>query len=233
MLNNQLRRFDRRARRGRRLQELVHRFAHHGRAEIGETIAEGVKLTAMRACLLVALAVTATCGLASCGGNATPTTPVGAPRSQPSAAELLWRRQVRAFAAGIAAELRRIQAGTGGGPKTGPIGARIDPGVLAGGPRRRSFVGSLAALESCPRDVAREVPRPPASPLVPVRTALAHACTALASAARSLRRVVAKAGAGRPVDPGALAFARGQAEDGVRLVVDALAILARVPAGSG
>jgi hypothetical protein len=187
----------------------------------------------MRVCLVVILAVTAVSGLASCGGKGTTaTTPAGAPRSQPSA-ELRWRRQVRAFAAGIVGELRRIQAATGGGPKTGPVGGRIDPRVLSDGPRRRSLLGALAALESCPQGVARELPRAPAASLAPVRTALAHACVALASAARSLRRAVAAARPGRPVDPGALAFARGQVQDAVRLVVDALAILARVPAGSG
>src|SRR5262249_43859806 len=190
---------------------------------------------AMRCCLLAPLAVTAACGLVCCGGTgSTASTPGVAPSSQASASELRWRRQVRAFAAGIVVELRRIQAATEGGPKTGPVGARGDPGVLAGGPRGRSFAAALPALESCPRKVARPVPRAPASPLVPVRTALAPACQALASAARSLRRAVEAAGPGRAVDRDALAFARGQAKDGVRLVVDALATPARrAPAGSG
>jgi hypothetical protein len=195
---------------------------------------EAVKLTAMRACLLVTLVFTATCGLASCGGNgSTATAPAAGTRPQGSAVELRWRRQVRAFAAGLVVELRRIQAATGGGSKTGPVGARVDPQALAGGARRRSFLRAVAALERCPREVARAVPRAPASALAPVRTALAHACDALASAARSLRQAVEPAGAGRAVDPGALAFARGRARDGVRLVIDALAILARAPAGSG
>jgi hypothetical protein len=43
---------------------------------------------------------------------------------------------------------------------------------------------------------------------------------------------VEAAGPGRAVDPGALALARGRAQDGVSLVVDALAILARALAGS-
>jgi hypothetical protein len=188
----------------------------------------------MRACLLVTMAVTAACGLACCGGTgSTVSTPRAAPSPQAPAAELRWRHQVRAFAAGIVVELRRIQADTDGGRTAGPVGARVDPEVLAGGPRRRSFAAALAALESCPGEVARKVPRAPASPLVPVRTALAHACAALASAGRSLRRAVETAGTGRAVDPDALAFARGQAQDGVRLVVDALAILARARAGSG
>ena len=185
----------------------------------------------MRACLLVTLAV-ATCGLASCGGKESTAAPVVKALSQASATELRWRRQVRVFAAGIVVELRRIQAATGGGPQTGPVGARVDPRLLAGGPRRRSFLRAAAALERCPRDIARAVPRAPASRLAPARTALANACDALASAGRSLRTGVEAAGPGRAVDPGALAFARGRAEDGVRLVVDALAILARVPAGS-
>jgi len=193
-----------------------------------------VKLTAMRVCLLVTLAVTATCGLASCGGNgSTATGPQGAPPSRGSAVELLWRRQVRAFAAGIVVQLRRIQAATGGGSKTGPVGARVDPRVLADGAGRRSFLRAVAALERCRREVARAVPRAPAAGLAAVRTALAQACDVFASAARSLRRAVEPPGPKRAVDPGALAFARSQAQDGVRLVVDALAILARVPAGSG
>jgi hypothetical protein len=212
------------------LLELVHRFARDRHAGIPETIARAVKLTAMRACLLVTLAV-ATCGLASCGGKESTAAPAVKARSQASATELRWRRQVRAFAAGIVVELRRIQAATGGGPQTGPVGARVDPRLLAGGPRRRSFLRAAAALERCPRDIAR-VPRAPASRLAPARTALANACDALASEGRSLRTAVEAAGPGRAVDPGALAFARGRAQDGVRLVVDALAILARVPAGS-
>jgi hypothetical protein len=215
------------------LPELVHPFARAVRAEIAETVAEGVKLTAMRACLLVTLAVTAACGLASCGGKgSTATATVGQPRSQASETELRWRRQVRSFAAGIVVELRRIQAATGGGPRTGPIGARVDPRVLAGGPPRRSFLGATAALERCPREIAGAVPRAPVSRLAPARNALAHACDAFASAGRSLRQGVEAAPPGRAVDPGALALARGRAQDGVRLVVDALAILARVPAGS-
>jgi hypothetical protein len=216
------------------LPELVHPFAPAGRAEIAETVAEGVKLTAMRACLLVTLAVTAACGLAACGGKgSTATATVGQPRrSQASETELRWRRQVRSFAAGIVVELRRIQAATGGGPRTGPIGARVDARVLAGGPRRRSFFGATAALERCPMEIAGAVPRAPVFRLAPVRTALAHACDAFASAGRSLRQGVEAAGPGGAVDPGALAFARGWAQDGVSLVVDALAILARVPAGT-
>jgi hypothetical protein len=140
---------------------------------------------------------------------------------------------VRAFAAGIVVELRRIEAATGGGSKTGPVGARVDPRVLAGGAGRSSFLRAAAALESCPRQVARAVPRAPASALAPARTALAHACDAFASAGRSLREAVDGAGPGQTVDTGTLAFARGQARDGVTLVVDALAILARASAGSG
>lgn len=215
------------------MQELVHPFARAGHAEIAETVAGAVKLTAMRACLLVTLAVAAACGLASCGGKgSTATATAGKPRSQASEIELRWRRQVRAFAAGIVVELRRIQAATGGGPRTGPVGPRVDPRVLAGGPRRRSFLGAVAALERCPREIAGAVPRAPASRLSPARTALAHACDSLASAARSLRQAVEAAGPGRAVDPGALALARGRAQDGVSLVVDALAILARALAGS-
>jgi len=216
------------------MHELVHRFARDARAEIAETMPAAVKLTAMRVFLLVTLAVTATTGLASCGGNgSTATAPQGAPPSRGSAVELLWRRQVRAFAAGIVVQLRRIQAATDGGSKTGPVGARVDPRVLADGAGRRSFLRAVAALERCPRELARAVPRAPAAALAPVRTALAHACDVFASAARSLRGAVEPAGPGRAVDPGALALARSQAQDGVRLVVDALAILARVPAGSG
>src|SRR5215813_15603762 len=120
----------------RQLHELVHGSERGRHSRILETIARAVKLTAMRVCLLVTLAVAATCGLASCGGQgSTAAAPAGKPRSQTSAAERRWRNQVRAFAAGIVVDLRRIQAATGGGTKTGPVGARVDPRVLAGGPR--------------------------------------------------------------------------------------------------
>jgi hypothetical protein len=187
-------------------------------------------LSAVHPRLVVIGAATATLALASCGGKSTPTaTTTGASKSRPSTAELRWRRQVRVFAAALVSELERVQAATGGGPKVGPIGARLEPGVFAAGPRRRSFLAALTALERCPRDVARAVPAPPSSLLVPARTALGNACAALASAARSLRDAVAAAGSARRVDPGALEFARGRAQDGVRLVIDALAIIARAP----
>jgi hypothetical protein len=198
---------------------------------IGPTIANGVNLSAVHARLVVIGAATVTLALASCAGKSTPaaTTTVTF-QTRPSAAEVRWERQVRLFAAALVSELERVQAATGGGPKAGPIGARIDPGVFVAGPRRRSFLDTLTALERCPRDVAQAVPAPPSSLLVPARTALGNACAALASAAGSLHDAVATAGSARGVDPAALDFARGRAQDGVRLVIDALAIVARAGA---
>ena len=191
-------------------------------------------MAAMRGRVLGICAVTATLGLASCGGKSTPaTTAASRSRVQPPAAELRWRRQVRAFTAGVVAELEQVQAATGGGPRTGPIGARLDARVFVSGSRRRSFIAALTALERCRPDIARAVPPAPSPVLVPARTALASGCDALASAAHSLRAAVSAAGSARRVDHGTLAFARGRAQDGVRLVVDALAILARASGRSG
>jgi hypothetical protein len=78
------------------------------------------------------------------------------------------------------------------------------------------------------------VPAPPSPLLVPARTALGNACAALASAAHSLRDALTASASARSVDPGTLDFARGRAQDGVRLVIGALAIIARARAsGSG
>jgi hypothetical protein len=190
-------------------------------------------MTVVHARLVAIGAATALLALASCGGKSTPKTTTATAASRPTAAELRWRRQVRLFAAALVGQLEQVQGATGGGPKAGPIGPRIEERVFVTGPRRRSFLSALTALEGCRGSLDRQVPRAPAPGLVPVRTALADACAALASAGRSLRRAVASAGPDRAVDPGVLAFARGQARDGVRLVVDALALLARAPAGSG
>ena len=105
--------------------------------------------------------------------------------------------------------------------------------MFVSGSRRRSFIAALTALERCRPDIARAVPPAPSPVLVPARTALANGCDALASAAHSLRAAVSAAGSARRVDHGTLAFARGRAQDGVRLVVDALAILARASGRSG
>jgi hypothetical protein len=193
------------------------------------------RLTAVHARLVVIGAATASLALASCGGKSTPSaTTTQASQPRPSAAELRWRRQVRAFAAALVSDLERVQAATGGGPKAGPVGARLDERVFVPGARRRSFLAALTALERCPQDVARAVPAPPSAPLLPARTALGNACAALASAAASLRDAVTGARSARAVDPGALDFARGRAQDGVRLVIDALAIVARAAStGSG
>lgn len=158
--------------------------------------------------------------LASCGGKGTPQPTTTAASQPPStSADARWRRQVRVFAAALVLQLERVQAATGGGPTAGPIGPHLDVADRS----RRSFLSALAALERCPADLRRTVPRPPSSSLEPARTALVNACAALASAARSLRDA--------PAAPGALDFARGRAQEGVRLVVDALATLARAPAG--
>jgi hypothetical protein len=203
-----------------------------GVARIGATVVETVKFTAVRARLLAICVVTATVGLASCGGKSTPSAMTTKPHA--SAAEVRWRRQVRVFAAGIVSELERIQVATGGGPKAGPIGARLNARVFVTGPQRRALLAALTALERCPRDVARAVPAAPSPLLVPARRALGSACAALASAAQSLREAVTASASPRSVDPGTLDFARGRAQDGVRLVIDALAIVARAAtAGSG
>jgi hypothetical protein len=205
-------------------------FRADGVGLIGATVVESVKLTAVRARLLAICVVTATLGLASCGGKSTPSATTTKPRA--SAAEVRWRRQVRVFAAGIVSELERIQVATGGGPKAGPIGARLDARVLLPGPQRRSLLAALTALERCPRDVVHAVPAPPSPLLVPARTALGNACEALASAAQSLHDALTASASATSVDPGTLDFARGRARDGVRLVIDALAIVARA-AGAG
>jgi hypothetical protein len=183
---------------------------------------------------LVAIgAATALLALASCGGKSTPSATTATAAQRPPAAELRWRRQVRAFAAGLVAQLVQVQRATGGGPKAGPIGPRIDERVFAPGPKRRSFLSALTTLERCPDDVARRVPAAPSPLLAPARTALENACDALASAAHSLRDAVTSAGSAGGVDPGALEFARGRAKDGVQLVVDALATVARAASPSG
>jgi hypothetical protein len=204
-------------------------FRGDGIGLIGATVVESVKLTAVRARLLAICVVTATLGLASCSGKSTPSATTTKPRA--SAADVRWRREVRVFAAGIVSELERIQLATGGGPKAGPIGARLDTKVFRPGPQRRSLLAALSALERCPRDVVRAVPAAPSPLLVPARTALGNACGALASAAQSLREAVTGSASATSVDRGTLDFARGRAQDGVRLVIDALAIVAR--AGTG
>src|SRR5436309_433133 len=98
-------------------------FRADGIDPIGATVARSVKLTGVRARLLAICVVTATLGLASCGGKSTPSATTTKPRA--SAADVRWRRQVRVFAAGIVSELERIQLATGGGPKAGPIVARL------------------------------------------------------------------------------------------------------------
>jgi hypothetical protein len=185
---------------------------------------------------LVAIgAATALLALASCGGKSTPRAPTTATAGSASiAAEVRrWRRQVRVFAAALVTQLEQVQGATGGGPKAGPIGARVDERVFAPGRRRRSFLSALTALERCRDDVARIVPAAPSAILAPARTALENACAALASAAHSLRDAVTAAGSARRVDPGALDFARGRAQDGVQLVIDALATVARTSLPSG
>jgi len=179
-------------------------------------------------------AATALLTLASCGGKSTPSTTTATAPSRPiAAAELRWRHQVRVFAAALVAQLAQVQGATGGGPKAGPVGHRIDERVFVPGPRRRSFLAALTALERCSDDVARRVPAAPSALLAPARTALANACVALASAAHSLRVTVTAGGSARRVDPAALDFARGRARDGVQLVIDALATVARTSSSTG
>ena len=190
-------------------------------------------MSSVPARVVVIGALTASLALASCGGKSTPTIATDSSPTRPSPAELRWRGQVRAFAAAIVSELERVQAATGGSAKAGPVGARLDPRALVPGERRRSFLSALRSLERCPRDVGRMVPAPPSARLVPARTALVNACAALASAAGSLRRAVAASPSAHGGDPGDLEFARGRAQDGVRLIVDALAIVVRASAGSG
>ena len=176
--------------------------------------------------LAVALAGAAL-GLPSCGGGkgggVTSSVPKPAPRVQPP--ELRWRDKVEQYVAGLTAELTRVHAGTEGGAKTAPVRTRIDPRVLVAGAQRRSFLAATAALGRCAKDLAAIVPTPPTERLQPVRGALTNACTALASAAQSLDDAVRASGG---VDPGALELAQGQAEEGVRILLDALATLDRV-----
>jgi len=184
-------------------------------------------MTRVHARLVAIGAATALLALVSCGGKSTPSATTTTAAARPTAAELRWRRQVRAFAAALVVQLEQVQGATGGGPKAGPIGPRIDERVFLPGPRRRSFLSALTTLERCPDDVARSVPPAPSALLAPARTALENGCDALASAAHSLRGAVTAAGSARSVDAGALDFARGRAQDGVQLVVDALATVAR------
>jgi hypothetical protein len=183
--------------------------------------------------LPAAVLAVAALALTSCGGKAgTPTAgPDATQRVQPGAqraAELKWRRQAERFVAGLALELARLRAATGGSARAGPVGNRIDPRVLVGGTQRQSFVGVTAALGHCAADLAAAAPQPPTARLQPVRTALANACVALASVARLLEDAVRAAGSSGHVYAGALDVARGQAQEGVQTLVDALTTLRRV-----
>lgn len=214
-----------------------HELVHGCRADFGTirpSMATDHRQTrlarSLRACVALAVA-SAGLALTACGGgeDAGRTLPaVPAKKRAATSAEVEWEHAVDRFAATLAVDLERIQALTGGGPSAGPIGPRPVGGVFAGGPARRRFDDATSSLARCRRRLDGLVPNPPTHRLEPVRIALGTACSTLASAASSLTSAVGRARSPRGVDPAALALARGQARQGLRLVVDALAILRRI-----
>jgi len=168
--------------------------------------------------------------LAACGGKGAAPAAVrpAAERAGPTPAEVAWRRRAERYTLALAVELARLRASTGGGPATGPVGPRIDPRALTDGARRRALLAALTSLRHCRQDLAAALPAPPTPRLLPVRAALGNACSALADAAGVLAELVSNTGSARDVDGSALAFARNRAAEGVRILVDALATLARV-----
>jgi hypothetical protein len=214
-------------------RELVHRcrpnfdtlWASMAADRGSSRVERSVRALGALAVAFAGLALTA-CG----GGDGARTTRPAVTTKRPAAtpAELDWERTVDRFAAAVATDLGRLQTLTGGGPKAGPIGPRPVTQLFAEGPARQRFEETTAALARCRNDLDGLVPAPPTRRLQPVRVALRTACSGLASAAASLTKTVRRAGSPREVDPGSLALARGQAREGLRLLVDALAILLRV-----
>lgn len=169
--------------------------------------------------------------LTACGGrDGARTTVLTEAAKEPAAttAELEWERAVDRFAAALAVDLGHLQTLTGGGLRAGPIGPRPTPQLFADGPARRRFEQATAGLARCRSVLDRLVPHPPTRRLQPVRTAVRTACSALGSAAASLTETVRRARSPKGVDRGELTLARGQAREGLRLLIDALAILTRV-----
>jgi hypothetical protein len=166
--------------------------------------------------------------LAGCGGGGNGTT--STEPSSASRAEFRWGLQVEAFVNDLLPDLRRLERLTGGGPKTGAIGKRLDPRIFRPGLQRRQFEASMAALTSCGLALEGGVPLAPTERLGTVRTTLVQACTQLEQVPKLLRDEVLRASSPSGVDPGALEEAAGRAAEGVRSVVGSLATLQRLVA---
>jgi len=149
-------------------------------------------------------------------------------RVQASPEELRWARQVDRFAAALVVDLRRLERLTGGGPKAGVAGRRLDPRIFATASTRRQFESTMTALAVCGASLDAAVPEAPTARLRSVRATLAHACAQLELVPELLREAVLRAQSPRDVDRASVAAAAGRADEGVRSVVDGLATMRRV-----
>jgi hypothetical protein len=163
-------------------------------------------------------------GRASSAAATTTTTP----RVTATAAERRWKLRVERFAAGLLPALRSVQTLTGGGPKAGAFGPRLDRRVFLPGPTRRTFVSAMDTLSRCGPALRASVPAAPTRRLRPVGTALTHACRTLEAVPPLIRAEVLTARSAADVDPRAYGAAAAQTRDGVRLLIDGLATQHRV-----
>jgi hypothetical protein len=161
------------------------------------------------------------------GGQADPvTTTAQAP--QPTAEELRWAQRFDAFVTGLLPDLRRLERLTGGGPKTGTVGNRLDPRIFAPGPERRQFEAAMTALAACRPVLAATVPPAPTARLRRARATLVQACGQLEQVPAVLRADVLRAGSPAGVKPAVLAEAAARAGEGVRSLVGGLTTLRRL-----
>jgi hypothetical protein len=86
----------------------------------------------------------------------------------------------------------------------------------------------MDTLSRCSPTLGANVPAPPTAHLGPVRTALIHACRAFEAVPPLVRSEVLTADSAADVDPGARAAAATRTSEGVRLLIDSLAIQQRV-----
>jgi hypothetical protein len=168
--------------------------------------------------------------LPACGGQSptSPATTTQSQRAQASPEELQWARQVDGFAAGLVPSLRQLERLTGGGPKTGAMGRRLDPRIFSPGPRRAQFLAAMTVLAACGTSLEATVPQPPTRRLDSARATLVHACAQLELVPAILRSAVLRAGSPVGVAREDVNDAKGRAGEGVRSLVDGLATLRRV-----
>jgi hypothetical protein len=179
--------------------------------------------------LLAALVVTGGCGGSS--PEPTPTATRTRAAATASPAERSWRRQVQIFASSLLPALRSVQDLTGGSRTAGAFGERLDPRLFVPGPKRRAFLSALETFSRCAATLEAVVPAAPTGRLRPVRVALVHACRSLELVPPLIRQEVLAASSAAEVDPQARTAAATRTQEGVTLLVDALAILERVLGG--